>query len=162
MHGRPEKDHPVDDGHDGGDPVDDARLEADATVGGSAPQAPDAVGPDPVGPDAVGPDAVATADGSSGGGVAGTGGQRGRLAGLLVAYTALRLGLIAVLAAVLQLFMPLIVALAFAVVIQLPMSLLLFGGPRRRVTAELAAASAHREAERSRLRAALRGETESP
>ncbi len=157
----------MDDGPDGGDPVDHAQLEESSAVDRSGPGAADAVGPDAVGPDAVAPDAVApdaagTANGSSGGGVAGAGGQRGRLAGLLVTYTALRLGLIAVLTAVLQLFMPLIVALAFAVVIQLPLSLLLFGGPRRRVTAELAAASAHREAERSRLRAALRGETESP
>ena len=92
------------------------------------------------------------------GGHAEPGGGRPPLAGPLVVYTALRLGLIAVLTAVLVLFMPLIVALAFAIILQLPLAYLLFPGPRRRVNAALAAASGQRRAERDRLRAALEGE----
>lgn len=92
------------------------------------------------------------------GGHAEPGGGRPPLAGPLVIYTALRLGLIAVLTAVLVLFMPLIVALAFAIILQLPLAYLLFPGPRRRVNAALAAASGQRRAERDRLRAALAGE----
>lgn len=92
------------------------------------------------------------------GGHAEPGGGPPPLAGPLLVYTALRLGLIAVLTAVLVLFMPLIVALAFAIILQLPLAYLLFPGPRRRVNAALAAASGQRRAERDRLRAALAGE----
>lgn len=88
----------------------------------------------------------------------GAGTDRPPLTGPLLVYTALRLGLIAVLTAVLALFMPLIVALAFAIILQLPLAYLLFPGPRKRVNAALAAASAQRRAERDRLRAALAGE----
>lgn len=87
-----------------------------------------------------------------------TGTDRPALAGPLLVYTALRLGLIAILTVVLALFMPLIVALAFAIILQLPLAYLLFPGPRRRVNAALAAASAQRRAERDRLRAALAGD----
>ncbi|HEY5881511.1 MAG TPA: DUF4229 domain-containing protein [Nakamurella sp.] len=85
---------------------------------------------------------------------------RGRdgLAGPLLVYTALRVGLIAVVTALLMLFMPFIVALLFAIIVQLPLSWLLFAGPRRRVNEAMAASSAHRRAERERLRAALAGE----
>jgi hypothetical protein len=88
--------------------------------------------------------------------------NRGGLAGPLLVYTALRLGLIAVLTAVLALFMPLIVALLFAIIVQLPLAYVLFPGPRKRVNAAMAAVSAHRRAERERLRAALAGEAPPP
>lgn len=85
-------------------------------------------------------------------------GSRPGLAGPLLIYTALRVGLIAVITAVLMLFMPFIVALLFAIIVQLPLAWLLFAGPRRRVNEAMAASSAHRRTERERLRAALAGE----
>ncbi|WP_395729366.1 DUF4229 domain-containing protein [Nakamurella sp.] len=88
-------------------------------------------------------------------------GGRG-LARPLVVYTVLRLGLIAILTAVLVLFMPLIVALLFAIIVQLPLAYVLFSGPRQRVNAAMAAASAHRRTERERLRAALAGDAPAP
>ncbi len=91
-----------------------------------------------------------------------TGGRSGGLAGPLLLYTALRVGLIAGLTAVLALFMPLIVALLFAIIVQLPLAWLLFAGQRRQVNERLAATSAHRRAERERLRAALAGEDNDP
>lgn len=92
----------------------------------------------------------------------GTPGNRGGLAGPLLVYTILRLGLIAILTAGLALFMPLIVALLFAIIVALPLAYVLFAGPRQRVNAAMAAASAHRRAERERLRAALAGEPTPP
>ncbi|HEY7814099.1 MAG TPA: DUF4229 domain-containing protein [Nakamurella sp.] len=80
------------------------------------------------------------------------------LAGPLLVYTVLRVGLIAVITMLLMLFMPFIVALLFAIIVQLPLSWLLFAGPRRRVNEAMAVSSAHRRAERERLRAALAGE----
>lgn len=80
------------------------------------------------------------------------------LAGPLLVYTVLRVGLIAVITALLMPFMPFIVALMFAIIVQLPLSWLLFAGPRRRVNEAMAVSSAHRRAERERLRAALAGE----
>jgi predicted PurR-regulated permease PerM len=73
-------------------------------------------------------------------------------------YTLLRLALVAVLTAVLTIFMPLIVAVLFAIIIQLPLSWLLFAGPRRRVNEAMARSAAQRRAERNRLQAALSGE----
>lgn len=84
--------------------------------------------------------------------------RSGGLAGPLLVYTALRLGLIAVITALLMLFMPFIVALLFAIIVQLPLSWLLFAGPRRRVNKAMASSSAQRRAERERLRAALAGD----
>jgi Flp pilus assembly protein TadB len=80
---------------------------------------------------------------------------RGGLAGPLVLYTLLRVGLLVLLAFLLSYFMPLIVAAAFAVVLSLPLSYLLFGGPRRRVNAEMARATARRREQRDQLRRAL-------
>ena len=96
--------------------------------------------------------------GAAGSGPAAADRGRGGLAGPLVLYTGLRVGLIALITALLMLFMPFIVALLFAIIVQLPLSYLLFTGPRRRVNAAIAEASAHRRAERERLRAALAGE----
>lgn len=83
--------------------------------------------------------------------------DKGRLVRAIALYTALRIGLIAVLTVGLMFVMPLIVALAFAVVLQLPLALLLFRGPRHQLTAALAQAKSHRTAEHDRLRAALMG-----
>lgn len=80
------------------------------------------------------------------------------LFGYLAVYTLLRLVLVALLTAVLTIFMPLIVAVLFAIIIQLPLSWLLFAGPRRRVNQAMARSSAQRRAERDRLQAALSGE----
>jgi len=77
----------------------------------------------------------------------------------LALYTAARLGLVAVVTAVLMLFeVPLLVALAVAIVVGFPLGLLVFRGLNRRVTAALAARGAARDTERTRLRAQLRGE----
>ena len=83
---------------------------------------------------------------------------RGRLARAIAIYTAIRLGIFAVITVGLMWVMPLIVALAFAVVLQLPLALLLFPRQRHELTATLAQAKAARTAERDRLRAALTGE----
>ena len=83
------------------------------------------------------------------------------LARQLVVYTVLRLSLVIALTAVLAFFMPLIVALLFAIIVQLPLAWLLFSGPRTRVNEAMAQASARRRAERARLQSALSGETDS-
>ncbi len=80
------------------------------------------------------------------------------LAKWLAIYTVLRLGMLVVLAGVLSLVMPFILAALFAVVLALPLSWLLFSGVRRRVNAGLARSNAARRAERDRLRSALNGE----
>jgi hypothetical protein len=85
---------------------------------------------------------------------------RRRLAGIIAWYTAERLGLTAVLAALLALFMPLLVALAFAIVLQMPLAFVLFRRTRERLGAALAVTNAQRRSERDRLRAALAGEAE--
>ena len=72
----------------------------------------------------------------------------------------LRVALVAVLTVVLSLFMPLIVALLFAIIAQLPLAWLLFTGPRRRVNDAIAQASAQRRAERARLQSALSGDVD--
>lgn len=76
----------------------------------------------------------------------------------LLVFTALRIGLVAVLTGLLLIFVPLIIALAIAIVVQLPLSLLLFGRQRDQLKLALAARNADRRAERRRLRSALRGE----
>jgi MFS superfamily sulfate permease-like transporter len=76
----------------------------------------------------------------------------------LALYTLLRIVLVVVLTAVLMIFMPLIVALLFAIIVQLPLSWLLFAGPRRKVNEAIAQASRRRRNERDRLQAALRGD----
>jgi len=78
----------------------------------------------------------------------------------IAVYTVLRLGLMAVITVALMWFMPLIVALAFAVVAQLPLAIVLFPKQRRDLTAALAHAKADRTAERDRLRAALTGDAQ--
>lgn len=82
----------------------------------------------------------------------------GALLGTLAVYTLLRLALVAALTAVLAIFMPLIIAMLFAIIVQLPLAWILFGGPRARVNDAIALASARRRAERSRLQAGLSGD----
>jgi hypothetical protein len=83
--------------------------------------------------------------------------SRGRLLAYLAVYSVLRLALVAALTAGLMIFMPLIVALLFAIIVQLPLSWLLFTGPRRRVNDAMAEVSQRRRAERARLQSALSG-----
>ena len=107
------------------------------------------------------PDRVADADLPSppdpGSPTTGTSGQA-NLAGPLALYSVLRVGLIVVLTAVLAIFMPLIVALIFAIVVQLPLAWVLFAGPRRKVNDAMAQRSSTRRAERQRLQSALSGD----
>ncbi|HET9254813.1 MAG TPA: DUF4229 domain-containing protein [Pseudonocardiaceae bacterium] len=78
----------------------------------------------------------------------------------LALYTLARFALIAVLAAVLVLAgVPLPVAILLALVVALPLSMVLLGSLRSRVSAGLAVAGARRRAERDRLRRQLRGES---
>jgi hypothetical protein len=77
----------------------------------------------------------------------------------LTLYTLGRLVLIAAVTVVLLLFdVPLLVALAVAVVVGFPLGLLVFRKLNNRVTAALAERGAARTATRDRLRAELRGE----
>ncbi len=117
---------------------------------------------DPVTPDPSPADGPAAADQPEPARDPSTGTRSAGLLGPLLIYTVLRVGLIAALTAALALFMPLIVALLFAIILQLPLSWVLFAGPRRRVNEAMAASSAHRRAERERLRAALAGQDAPP
>ena len=77
-------------------------------------------------------------------------------------YTAIRLGLIIVLTVLIALAgrpfgMPPIVALAFAIVLQLPLSVVMFRRQRSDLTAALARAKSKRTAERDRLFTELTG-----
>ena len=76
----------------------------------------------------------------------------------LAVYTLLRLALIVALTALLALFMPLIVALLFAIVVQLPLAWLVFARQRAAVNDAIAEATARRRAERARLQSALSGD----
>lgn len=81
----------------------------------------------------------------------------------ILVYTAIRIGLVVVLTAALWFAgepfgMPPIVALAFAIVLQLPLSVVLFRRQRSNLTAALARSKSHRTAERDRLHAQLTGE----
>ena len=77
----------------------------------------------------------------------------------IVLYTLARIALVAALTAVLALVdVPLLVALAIALVAGFPLSLLLFRGLNQRVTAVMAERNKARYDERQRLRAQLRGD----
>ncbi len=75
----------------------------------------------------------------------------------LAVYTGLRFALVAVLTAIFAVFMPWIVALLFAVIVQLPLAWILYGRWRRQVNDAIAVRTAQRRAERDRLRRALAG-----
>ncbi|ATL70924.1 DUF4229 domain-containing protein [Nocardia terpenica] len=88
-----------------------------------------------------------------------------RLARNLAIYTLARLVLVAavaavilVLARVLKVDLPLIVALLFALVVALPLSLVLFKRLRARVNEDIAAVDEKRRTDKAQLRARLRGE----
>ena len=82
-----------------------------------------------------------------------------RLGRDLALYTLARVVLVAALTVVLALVkVPLLVALAIALVAGFPLSLLLFRGLNQRVTAAMAERNKARYDERQRLRAQLRGE----
>ncbi|MEU6700418.1 DUF4229 domain-containing protein [Pseudonocardia sp. NPDC046786] len=81
------------------------------------------------------------------------------LAATVALYALARLGLLAVIALLLGLAgVPLLVALLVALIVALPLSMLLFRGPRSRLDRALAVANARRSAEREALRAKLRGD----
>ncbi|MGH4011683.1 MAG: DUF4229 domain-containing protein [Pseudonocardiaceae bacterium] len=74
-------------------------------------------------------------------------------------YTMARLALVAGLASLLVLAgVPLLVAILFALVVALPLSMVVLRSLRARVSAGMAAAGARRRSERDRLRSQLRGE----
>ncbi|TQF68633.1 DUF4229 domain-containing protein [Rhodococcus spelaei] len=90
---------------------------------------------------------------------------KGRLARDLALYTLARLGLVVLIAALIlgvsQLInvdVPLLVALIFAVVIALPLSLVLFKSLRTRVNMQISAVDEQRRRDRDDLRAKLRGD----
>lgn len=130
------------------DPIAESAVRPDAMAEPVGPEPPD---PEVAEPEVADPEPFQTPPAA-----------RGDLIGAIALYTVLRLGLMAVLTVALMFVMPLIVALAFAVVLQLPLALLLFRGPRHRLTAALARARSRRSAERDRLRAALLGDAPGP
>lgn len=118
-----------------------------------------AAGPGATGSSVTGPGATSGAASDAGAGVA----PIPPLGRSILIYTLIRLGLIVVLTTVLFLAgrpfgMPLIVALAFAIVLQLPLSVVLFRGARNDLTAGLARAKERRTTERDRLFTELTGE----
>lgn len=89
-----------------------------------------------------------------------------RLAGNLALYTLARLALVALLAVVIMVGarvvgveVPLLVAVLFAIVIAMPLSLTLFKGLRVRVNSDIAAVDERRRRDKAQLRARLRGDT---
>ncbi|MHA6801439.1 DUF4229 domain-containing protein [Bounagaea algeriensis] len=85
----------------------------------------------------------------------------GRLAGDIALYTLARLGMLALVAAVLVLVgVPFLVAAAVSVIVVMPASMLVFGALRRRVATGIAVRKQARQARREALRAELRGEQE--
>ncbi|MBY6705877.1 DUF4229 domain-containing protein [Rhodococcus sp. BP-241] len=94
-----------------------------------------------------------------------SGSAKGRLVRDLGLYTAARLGLIAVVAAVIYfgaalagVTVPLLIAMVFALVVAFPLSLVLFKGLRRRVNEDIAAVDEKRRRDREDLHSRLRGE----
>ncbi|MGW0043763.1 DUF4229 domain-containing protein [Rhodococcus sp. NPDC003348] len=90
---------------------------------------------------------------------------KGKLARDLALYTVARLGLVVALAAVILggsrlvgVDVPLLVALIFAVLIALPLSLVLFKSLRTRVNQQIAVVDEQRRKDRDDLRSKLRGE----
>ncbi|WP_280334928.1 DUF4229 domain-containing protein [Nocardia wallacei] len=88
-----------------------------------------------------------------------------RLARNLALYTLARLVLVAAIAAVivvlarlLSVDIPLIVALLFALIVAMPLSLVLFKRLRARVNEDIAAVDEKRRTDKAQLRARMRGE----
>ncbi|GGF95977.1 hypothetical protein GCM10007304_07370 [Rhodococcoides trifolii] len=91
--------------------------------------------------------------------------SKGKLVRDLALYTGARLGLIAVVAAVIffgaMLFgvqIPLLVAMVFALVVAFPLSIVLFKSLRIRVNEDIAAVDEQRRVARADLNSRLRGE----
>ena len=85
------------------------------------------------------------------------------LAATVALYTLARLGLLALIAALLLTAgTPLVIALLVALIVALPLSMFVFRGLRTRLDVALAAARARRGEERAALRARLRGEEPEP
>ncbi|MVU83655.1 DUF4229 domain-containing protein [Nocardia sp. ET3-3] len=96
-----------------------------------------------------------------------TDGAGRRLARNLALYTVARLGMVAVIAAIIMgvaavvhVAIPLIVALLFALLIAMPLSLLLFKKLRTQVNKDIGAFDANRRKERDQLRSRLQGRDE--
>lgn len=108
-------------------------------------------------------DAASQPDDAPAGEVSGSPGRR--LARNLALYTVARLALVAVFAAVIVLVahavkvdIPVIVALLFALIVAMPVSLLLFKRLRSRVNQDIAAVDERRRTDKAQLRARMRGE----
>jgi hypothetical protein len=85
------------------------------------------------------------------------------MAATLALYVLARLGLVAVLAALLLLAgVPMIIAVLVALIVALPLSMVLFRGLRARLDGALVAAQERRSRERAALRARLRGDADEP
>ena len=85
------------------------------------------------------------------------------LAATVALYALARLGLLALIAALLLVAgTPFVIALLVALIVALPLSMLVFRGLRTRLDVALAAARARRGEERAALRARLRGGPEPP
>jgi Protein of unknown function (DUF4229) len=85
------------------------------------------------------------------------------LASVLVLYALARIGLLAVVAALLVVAgTPIVIAVLVGLIVALPLSLLLFRGLRSRLEVALAASRARRGEQRAVLRAGLRGDAEGP
>ena len=109
------------------------------------------------------PGAAEAAEVSEASGASAAGRRVPTLGRAVAVYTLIRVGLIVVLTALLELAgkpfgMPLILALAFAIVLQLPLAVLLFRRQRTDLTAALARAKSRRTSERDRLRSELTGQ----
>ncbi|WP_280234172.1 DUF4229 domain-containing protein [Nocardia cyriacigeorgica] len=94
-----------------------------------------------------------------------SGSAGGRLARNLGLYTVARLGLVAVITAVIMLAaklidvqIPLVVAALFALIIAMPLSLVLFKGLRTKVNEDIAVVDERRRQDKAQLRARLRGD----
>jgi hypothetical protein len=85
------------------------------------------------------------------------------LAATLALYALARVGLLALIAALLLMAgTPFVIALLVALIVALPLSMLVFRGLRTRLDVALAAARARRAEERAALRARLRGDEPEP
>jgi hypothetical protein len=83
------------------------------------------------------------------------------LASTVALYALARLGLVALVAVVLALVgVPVLIAVLVGLIVALPLSMVLFRGLRGRLDAALAVAHERRSAERSALRARLRGDND--
>ena len=91
----------------------------------------------------------------------------GPLLRIVAVYSVLRLGIVVLLAfaifgvaKLIGIPLPLIVAALFAVVVQLPLSMVVFKSIRRRLNEEIAVVDEHRRTEKAALRARLSGEAQ--